>query len=320
MPLSFFDLPRELRDEVYLQHFLRPGRYEIIGPHPPNHGRVKSYNPHFLRTTSQIYCEASPFLYRRTVFKLQAPHQSYQWINTIGPSNASQIREVQLESSFLTRDVDEAGQRIAAQTWAKVLRSMPGLHRLSFSYVDSNSNSWTKIIYQNDQKDLANALDSLHELRDISINGVLPLAMVNNKTYLETLILYDDMEAEEGRSIESYFDALPRLRHLSLRSKATIVSPGFFAHVSPLHTLQWILPANLQFTRLHLEGIVNRHSISLHELRLGNTRGQAEGDDRLEIEDFQWLVLSLPHLEKLYITNPHINSSLVAMVPTHPDN
>ncbi len=317
MPLSLLDLPRELRNEVYQYVYLRE-RTSFNDVRPYQQDQVVNSHPGLLRTCSQIMIEASPYLYRQCHFRLSAPHLSYKWIKAIGPRNASQIREILLDSNFLTHDIDDVGQKIAAQTWAKVFRATPGLHHLSFLYSESALNSWTKTIYESGQTDLADALHGLCELRGIVHSGIggFHLANLNNKPHLESLVIAANVKLEEGRSLSSYFDALPRLRSLSMFGKDPILSPGFFTHVAPLQTLDWNHLGNESLFKPYLKDIVDRHASSLRDLTLGGTYeyGHASSDS-LGNEDLLWLIQSLPHLETLHLTDLPIDTSLLPMLP-----
>lgn len=333
MPLLFFDLPREIRDEVY--HHVFPGSIRgsaLIRPFNRYHHIRAPLG--LLRTCSQAYDEAIPHLYRHSEFLLHAPHQTYDWINTIGSKNANHIRTVVLMSNFLTRDIDEAGQQIAAQTWAKVLRSMTGLLHLKIvcasqsrdSYASYSREScsihgrdfWTTTIYQLGQTNLPNALYALEGLQSIIYEGLFYLAITNNKSYLKQLVIEGDLKPEKGRSIESYFDALPRLNNLRFRTERCTISDDFFAHVAPLSKLEWDNPhrySPARLSRTHFSAIVKWHGSSLVKLSLKGPPDK-QPVDNLGNADFQWLVTNLPHLRKLSLWNQPIDTSLLAMLPT----
>ena len=131
----FFDLPREIRDDIWgrvlqsdndslpygLQHQLK------------TKGRL-SASPFRILQTSRRFCdEAAPYLYENTAVYLLHPYQALRWILTIGPLNASYIRYLVLK--FTSLDVKNSRDKYKAlDIWHRCLRLLKNLVCITFDY------------------------------------------------------------------------------------------------------------------------------------------------------------------------------------------
>ncbi|KAI9878996.1 MAG: hypothetical protein M1830_009865 [Pleopsidium flavum] len=276
-----------------------------------------------LTTCHQINQEATPHLYQTPRFLLQAPHQAYKWVRSIGPRNCGNIRTVNLKSSFLSGDVDKTGRNIAAETWALILRSMPRLRQVEFDH-ETNCPSWSDMAYRHGHTDLAEAIEGLSNVEYLRYMDLIigdrsfELALLRNKPRLRVLEVWPPLREEvvppteeSMRTKESVFDALPRLQVLSIRQSEAHLSPGFFLHVAPLRSLKY---SELGFATARAESIVNRHGTSLQHLWL-RIAHCTPLTSPLDIKSLAWMLQNLQHLEFLCLYSDHLDSSILAFLP-----
>ncbi|KAK3315786.1 hypothetical protein B0H66DRAFT_271081 [Apodospora peruviana] len=103
---GFLSLPAELRLQIYSHILLIPGAADVCG--------IWNETPvvesvALLRVSKQISAEAAHYLYSRNTFSFLEPcddyqqdgdditsHRCYHWLDSIGPTNASSVRRLQL--------------------------------------------------------------------------------------------------------------------------------------------------------------------------------------------------------------------------------
>lgn len=231
---------------------------------------------------------------------------------------------ISLRSSFLSRDVDETGRKIASDTWASILRSMPKLRRVEFTH-ETNSLSWSEMAYRHGHTDLAEAIEGLSDIealmyRDIVIGDrSFDLAVLRNKPRLRKLEVWlrprEEVmppTKESMRSKELVFDALPRLQHLRIMLREAHLSPDFFLHVAPLRSLNY---SELGFATARAESIVQKHGASLRALWM-RIAYCIPLTSPFDAKSLAWMVQSLPHLEFLRLHSDHLDSSILASLPS----
>ncbi|KAI9819562.1 MAG: hypothetical protein M1827_007012 [Pycnora praestabilis] len=327
MSVSLLDLPRELRDEIYRLLFLPDTREGFSGP-ITNQSRFFRLSPTcplegkytfpvaLFRTCRRISDEAAPYFYRQRYFSLQAPHQSYHWIKQIGSKNASQIRQLQLVSSFLSTDIDKTGRKIASDAWAAVLLAMGGLEVLHFIH-QQDSRDWIDTIYDGSHSKLAEAIRDLSELDALSYSNPRSrtsqtgpvLAITNNKPHLTSLHILGGLRHEPGRSTESYFEGLPKLTKLTITPNQSEISSTLFQSISPLTELTL---RGSCYTHALAASIIQVHSKTLQSLTLTL---ESTSEDDFSTMEASWLLQQTPHLSNLTISDNFLESCVIASLP-----
>ncbi|KAI9798421.1 MAG: hypothetical protein M1833_004815 [Piccolia ochrophora] len=316
MPVTFFDLPREIRDEVYLRVYSRAdykGDYveppvARIDPFKEDPLIFYSVRHELLRTCRRMREEASPYLYGRLAFVLNAPHKSFQWLQTIGRSNWRCIRHVELVSTFLSSDINDAGRAVAANTWASILSGMPYLESIRFSH-EEGGRGWNQIIHHDNHTALAAAFADLTALRSFSYercyeNGHrLNIGLLAGKASLEEVNSDERIVWPKGSSAESIFDGLPKLKALAL-SRGPSLSPTFFHHVAPLRELSW---CDGSFSG-HLRPIVSRHGATLRSFDFDHAYDYMEQPSTAEL---CWFLRELTALKDVSLRLPDIDTAII---------
>ena len=140
---SFFDLPREIRDDIWGAVFqsneasllYRLQRTPNLRSKKTHFSASLSVSPFSVLQTSRRFCdEAAPYLYENIALYLLHPHQVLRWILTIGSRNASCIRRLVLK--FTSLEVKTSNNKYnALDIWHLCLRLLANLARLTFDYV-----------------------------------------------------------------------------------------------------------------------------------------------------------------------------------------
>ena len=139
---SFFDLPREIRDDIWARVLHGDKASLPYGPQrkPKNKGRLNHsaasalISPFSILQASRRFCdEAAPYVYENTAVYLLHPYQALRWILTIGPRNASYIRHLVLK--FTSLEVNNSNNKYnALDIWHLCLRLLTNLVCLTFDY------------------------------------------------------------------------------------------------------------------------------------------------------------------------------------------
>ncbi len=140
---SFFDLPREIRDDIW--EIVLQGNDASSLPHGPQRksnlkGKQSqssasgSLSLFSILQTSRRFCdEAAPYLYRNTAIYLLHPYQALRWILTIGPRKTSYIRHLVLK--FTSLEIKNSNDKYnALDIWHLCLRLLTNLTCLTFDY------------------------------------------------------------------------------------------------------------------------------------------------------------------------------------------
>ena len=120
-----FDLPRELREEIWSRVCKRDGP---TFPH-------LLYD--LLRTNRLLRLELAPYLYATVIVHLLHPHQALQWIHTIGRYNSSCIRSLTLKFSTLGPASGTRDEHANLGFWSTSLKVMSCLDTLVYHYEPS---------------------------------------------------------------------------------------------------------------------------------------------------------------------------------------
>lgn len=139
---TFFDLPREIRDDIWGIVLQGDKASHPYGPHRKLRSKSKlnhfsasiPVSPFSILQTSRRFCEeATPYLYEHTVVYLLHPYQALRWILTIGSRNASYIRHLGLK--FTSLEVKNSNNKYKPlATWHRCLRLLTNLVCLTFDY------------------------------------------------------------------------------------------------------------------------------------------------------------------------------------------
>lgn len=133
---SLLSLPRELRDDIWeraCHSEFPPNANAVATQNPPLH--QSSYIPphSLLRTSRQIYHEATPYIYETTVVNLSHPYRALGWIRSIGSRNSACIRHLVLKFTSLSFESSKDNHD-GLRTWSAALQLLPHLQSLTFNY------------------------------------------------------------------------------------------------------------------------------------------------------------------------------------------
>ena len=139
---ALLDLPRELRDQIWVRACARNVRWSSFGVGGPNRAyRSKvidpnSGSPHsYLRICRFAYNEVTPILYRTVCVSVVHPNQVIRWLGTIGARNSACIRHLVIRfTSLLLRYNEEKYVRDRILAWNAALRALPKLLSLTFDF------------------------------------------------------------------------------------------------------------------------------------------------------------------------------------------
>lgn len=131
---SLLSLPRELRDDIWEKACHSEFPPNVVTKHNLSAPKTR-YIPthHLLRTSRQIYHEATPYIYETTVVNLSHPYEALRWIHSIGTRNSACIRHLVLKFTSLSFEKSK-DKHDALQTWSASLRLLPNLQSLTFNY------------------------------------------------------------------------------------------------------------------------------------------------------------------------------------------
>ena len=132
---SFFNLPREIRDEIWATILQSDNDSLPYGfQHRVNIKGRQRTSPFRILQTSRRFCdEAAPYLYENTAIHLLHPYQALRWILTIGPLNASYVRHLVLK--FTSLEIKDSKDKYnALDIWHRCLRLLKNLVRITFDY------------------------------------------------------------------------------------------------------------------------------------------------------------------------------------------
>ncbi len=255
MPISFLDLPLELREEVYKLALLieREPNGELFsvitdkaywedysnddGMNPLRHNvhsrtlseEVIRLGIRLMTTCRQMNEEVTPYVYGQLQFLFYRPQQALEWLDKTGHYKIH-LFNVAIAGIFRPDEALNNGRQIQADIWASFLQNVRNLTSLNclvyLHTIHWRPFDWSHTLWNNEA--VLEAIQNLAHLRALHLDAVpradgcgfsvweSSLEPAFDKPLLETLVVKGNPVAGIKWYHEDYFDRLVALKHLTI--------------------------------------------------------------------------------------------------------